>query len=184
MRYIWILGLIFAFTLCLKAQKPSVSDTPTPKKVESVESVDHVKPAHSIREPFVWEIRIQAENKEVYVYVPNDKIQMIPLGSFQWRCAQTGLKRGETDGRYVEVREIVCVLPSGQAIGSMTVCTRDSSGKVTEDAQVLKIVDQEHLRTILMSCDESKGEVDGTPKPPEQQGPPAPSPTSRQTFTI
>jgi len=127
-------------------------------------------PKEASKKPFHWSIQVIG-GRSVTTYLPGTKPETLVMPDSDWECGHTGLKANLTnEGDYVELRDIVCRLKSGHAVGGRTACLREPSGKVSEDTQMLSILSTSGELKILTLCSESE---------PNTATPPAPTPASK-----
>ncbi len=145
---------------------PPVVASQKPKPAAPVEAKPAVPPRASNR-AFAWYIQVRDASGK-HDYGPEAEKEIIPIPSTSdWRCSQNGLKTSfSAEGDYYEIRDITCMLKSGHGVGGRTLCMREaSSGKVTEDTQVLGLSEGSVEMKIVVQCEEDKTEQVSSPTP-------------------
>lgn len=146
--------------------------TPSPKTATSEATPAKPKPPTvASKRPFYWGIQVRSDD-DVSDYNPGKMPQLIPMPDSEWKCQHGGLHSDiNLEGDYVEVRDVICQLPTGHAVGGRTACFRDPSGKVFEDTQVLVLSDTMTTIKVVVACMEmtlrKPASTPQNPSPPE-----------------
>lgn len=166
-----VVAIVVSLVLSSACAKKSAPPPATPAAEEKPKP-----PTQASKRPFFWGIQVR-DGDDVSDYTPDKTAQAIPMPGSDWKCVHGGLKSAlNNEGDYMEIRDVVCKLASGHAVGGRTVCYREPTGVVFEDTQVLVLADANTTLKLVVACTEKSMRSAEPAAPPPT--PPASNPAT------